>query len=193
MINYNCKYIYKYYKKTGGKLTYRQFKDIIALNNQLIVDEIVKGYHFVIPHGIGVIRIIQEKRKISITEDNGTIKGQVNWGESLKLKARLLLEGKTLYECEKDKYGTILSDNGGERWLVYHIDNYFNKFIFARGGLLHNVWGYDFTPTWSNIKKLVAAPKEDAELMYKEANGTNRRNFIEKFTSKSRDYVQSEQ
>lgn len=176
----NCKDIYSFYKSNGGILSYNIFKAIVAENNsQNSYLIITLGYEYRLPYEGSILRIVKNKRRIKVTEDNNTIKGAVNWGESNKLKARLLEEGKVLYECKKDETGKIILDNGGEKWLVYHTDDFYYTWIRV-SPLEHHAHNFDFTPTWSNARALIASITEDSDILYKQGkeNGNSRSSFI---------------
>lgn len=188
MNSYNSKYIYRYYKKNGGILSYRLYKDILAEHNRLISEEIIKGFWYFLPHRLGLIRIVLKKRHIQLTA-NETINGSVNWGESNKLKVVLLEEKKVLYECKKDSQGNIIWDNGGHKWLVYFTDNHYPMWIMVMGNWVHNMLGYSFTPTWANARALIAYRKEneDVDIQYKEiSDGTSRDYLLKNITTENR-------
>lgn len=196
MNNYYCKDIYRFYKINGGKLSYSSFKSIIAEHNKLVSNLIMDtGYHFHIPHFLGIIRIFRTKRHIKINEA-GNIVGAVNWGESNKLKAKLIEEGKTPYETIKDNNGKVISDNGGEKWLVYHVDEFYYNWGHLHDVMLHNSWNYRFTASWHNARALIAGLTENSEFLYKDTQGNNAANrldFVRYTASKSGKNVQLEQ
>lgn len=181
MKSYNCKDIWRFYKLNGGKLDYNTFKLIVSESNKKNSNLIINnGYHYELPHFCGIIKIIRYDRHIKVNEA-GNIDGAVNWGESLKLKKKIIEDGDIPYETVKDEKGKVVSNNGGVKWLVYHIDNFFYMWCCLLVPLLHNSETLEFTPTWHNARALIAAINEDSEFLYKENvgnNGTGRNNFL---------------
>lgn len=191
MIRYNTEEIYRFYRKNGGKLLYNTFKGIIVMNHQLLVKEMINtGYWYSVPHNIGLIRVVRNARYIGLNKNNN-IHGAIDWKASNDLKEKFLSEGKTLYECKQDEEGNTISENDGEKWLVYRTDSHYYTFIMVKGVFLHNMMKYKYIPTFHNQRALVASITEDSELLYKEKsqNGTSRDFLLKCLNAAGRDYV----
>ena len=128
------------------------FKEVLYKFNNKISDEIVyKGYTFKLGGGLGFIRI---KKVNAIYNRDGSLrtKKRINWGESNKLKAELIKEGKIPYQVlTRDEEGKILTHNGGENWFIYHSNDFdylwnWNK---NRCATLNSAY-YKFKPTIYN-------------------------------------------
>lgn len=175
MIDYNTKDLWRVYRKEyKGSLSYNEYKAIIAEYHKKISNLILGGLVYEMPSEICTIKVIENKRKISINE-KGNIVGATNWGDSLKLKAEILARGGTLYKEEKHKDGTI-TNNSGEKWLCYHTDDSYFIWIKISSIKLHNAMKYSFEPTWTNARALAKVPREEASLLFnkRHSNGTSR-------------------
>lgn len=195
METYNCRDMYRFYRKEKGTLSYEVFKSIIAENNKLNSLLIIGGYQYEIPHKIGLIHIIRGVRKIFINK-NGNVHGAVNWKASNQLKQEIIDRGELPYKAEVDKDLNVISDNGGEKWLVYYTDECYYAWNKISGVFLHNAMKYRFSPTWSNLKALNASITEDSDLLYNNVtgnkNGTSRDYLNKILAAKSRDDVRIE-
>lgn len=193
MIVYNCKDIYTYYRKQGGTLAYSVFKEIIAESNKANSQLIIGGFEYVIPHRIGMLKIVRNERSVKVTE-NGTLKGAVDWKASNQLKQEIIDRGEIPYESTKVD-GRIVSDNGGTKWLVYRTDSCYYVWNKISGVMLHNGMKYRFTPTWTNARTLIASITEDSDLLYNvnkdRKNGTSRDYLRKILASKSGEDVRA--
>lgn len=175
MINiYNTKDFYKSYRKEGGKLTYREYKDIIDDYHKKVSSLVMSGFIYDMPSEICTLKIIENKRKIKVKE-NGNLVCAVDWGESNKNKALLIENGKVPYKETKLEDGTI-TNNGGEKWLCYHTDDSYFIWIKISSIKLHNAMKYSFNVSWTNARALAKIDREEADLMFnkRKGNGTSR-------------------
>ena len=77
--------IHRYYRTITEKPVNRElFKKIVDQFLSFIVDQITAGKRCKLPAFMGTIQIIGKQRPLSIDE-NGNIKGIVDWGETTKL------------------------------------------------------------------------------------------------------------
>lgn len=192
---YNCKDMYRFYRKEKGTLSYDTFKSIIAENHKELSKLIIGGYRYEIPHKVGLIEIIRGIRRIFINK-NGNVHGGVNWKASNQLKQEIIDRGGLLYKAKIDKDLNVISDNGGEKWLVYYTDECYYAWYKVSGVFLHNAMKYRFTPTWSNLKLLNASITEDSDLLYNtidsNKNGTSGKYLNKPLTTARGDNVRAE-
>lgn len=192
-IKYDTKFIWKtYYKANGGKLDYATYKAIIAQHNKEIAKLIIEvGFEYITIHSD--IRVVRNKRHIAINEE-GNIRGAIDWFASKQLKQKFIEEGKLPYESYKDENGKVTGDNGGEKWLVYRTDEFYYSIIGSINVFVVNNTKYKFIASWTNQRTLVASITEDSEFLYRDTDGTTgKRDFITSIAAKSRDYVRVEQ
>lgn len=152
----NAKEIYRAIKKEDKRfpLTYQQFKSIISIFNKSIVEEILKGYQFVPTTRLG---------QIEIKKCNRTKYKAIDWGESNKLKARLIKEDKIPYNKKTAPNGVF--------WHVYHTDPFYFKWNWYRNTkakFTKNIMSYKFEATDQNSKRIPEVIKNNpiAELEY---------------------------
>lgn len=169
MIKYNTRDLYRFYRSNRGTLSYDLFKQVISLFNQKISKEIIKGYHFRLPHKLGILKIMQFERGVVRVKENGVVCGVIDWKASNGNKASILLEGKLPYESIKDETGKIIGNNDGEKWLIYRTDTTYYRWVWVPDVLLHNSVYYRLDATWHNDRALVAAIDENSELIFEKA------------------------
>src|SRR5574343_247783 len=102
------------------------FKETIYKFNNKISDEIIfKGYCFELGFRLGWIKI----KKLDVSTRK---KKKINWGESNKLKAEILAKGGLPFKAYYDDNKTLIGDNGGEKWHIYHSNKYDCLFYWAK-------------------------------------------------------------
>lgn len=139
----------KYRRDTKDPIPYNQYKKVIYLWNKLIVEKIMEGYKFKAPYSLGIFEILRCDRN-----HGRKIK---DWGESNKLKQRILDRGGIPLEVFKDEEGNIIGNNGGENWLVYHVDDNYLKFNWYKTNAsryIKNLLRYKFQCTDGNKKSI---------------------------------------
>lgn len=135
--------------------------------NELIADAIIhKGYEYNFLGGISSIFIKRKKRYFKDDKAEGltTVHNNrvVNWGESNKKKKEIIARGGTPYQAVKDGNFNILSDNGGEKWLVYFEDDYSFWVAWDKvNSRVSNKFLYSFVPTKPLIKNLIKATQDE--------------------------------
>lgn len=167
----------EYIEETGSKLKEQQINQFLKNLYDEILDEIILNSYEL---ELGRVVHVSFKRF-----ERNFDKLAVNFGESNKLKAKLLAEGKKL----ATKIG--VSDNGnpifddGEMWLVYFTDPYYvsssyrpKKLVDDNGNFHHyklrNVWSVKqhtkLLTRFSNYEKLKKISKLDIPLHYGSKN-----------------------
>lgn len=137
----NAKEIHKLIKSEDKSfdINYSDFKDIITIFNNSMVDEVLKGYQFIPFSKLGQLEI----KKIDRSTYNN-----INWKASNELKAQLIEEGKVPYNKETAPNGVF--------WHVYYTDpHYFrwNWFRNKKARFTKNIMSYKFKPTDQNKKR----------------------------------------
>lgn len=100
---------------------YQVYKEIIYKFNGKLSEQIIsKGYRFELGYSLGYITI---KKVNCMYNKNGSLrtKKRVDWGESNKLKKRIIEDGNLPYKVlNRDENGKIVEDNGGLKYILYH-------------------------------------------------------------------------
>ncbi len=123
----DTKDIFKWFAEQHGRDVVPEslFREIIREFNQLNFKEITeKGGKIDMGFRNGFVQIIRCKRK-GLSPD---------WGTSNKEKERLIAEGKTPIEYYRDDKGEVIGDNGGEKWVSYHISDYYFMALWSQYG-----------------------------------------------------------
>jgi hypothetical protein len=182
----NTEDLHRWYKKEGGKLGYEQFKSIIATFNYAVSQRVNEGYLFVLPHHLGTIKVIENKRKVKLSKRGDGVVAAVDWGTSNKIKAEILSRGGLPYR-EENGVG-----NGGEKWLVYHTSPVYYTIIRVVDLQLKNHSLYEFKPTWHNQRGLQKIIDENSSLLFKQGEVNHRdrvKKFRLRFTKRDEEYA----
>lgn len=132
MAVYTLSDIYLDYFNSGGTLSKSEFKNIVQDFNIHVMNAII--------HEGGTLNMACGLSKLSILRLKRNFKNlAVDWYESNKLKAKLLEQGKKLF----DKATGL-----GEEWLVYHTDLHYYRFYWSKKFVkIPNKFVYRFEPT----------------------------------------------
>lgn len=104
-----------------GTLDKKTFVKLCTEFNDMVLDQMIKEKKvFVIPHFLGIIKVLEKERKVKKGKTNGKLYTTPNFPESFKKKDEIIARGGTPLVNYKDKDNRIISDNGGEAWLVYN-------------------------------------------------------------------------
>lgn len=109
------------YKKLS-EITKAEYTFIIERINDLVANEIVKGYKHDLGHGLGVYKVIADAKHR--TTRKGEPSTMIDWEASNANKKRLIEAGKTPYHSEKAPHG--------EKWLVRRTVNHRAFLSWAR-------------------------------------------------------------
>lgn len=172
-MKFNTEYYYNLYKERGGILSYEKFKEIIFSYNKKVTDEIIStGKVLMLRSHLGFLGVAKYKKKFTLNED-GNLVGAINWKESNKLKAEIEARGETPYQAYKDENGKIIGNNGGVKWLCYHMNEYTFGWTYSSSMYLSNSGNTVFKITWTNSKKLSKSINENSEILYKDYESKN--------------------
>ena len=175
-MRYNTEYYYKHYKASGGILSYEKYKEVIFSFNKKIIENLIKtGKSYMLRSHLGFLSVVKYEKKFKLNE-NGNLKGAVDWGQSNKLKKQILDRGGLPFENYKDDKGKIIGDNGGEKWLCYHLDPYTFGWSYTPDIYLTNGVKTKFTLSWTNKKLLSKSIDENSELIFK--NYASKNNIV---------------
>lgn len=137
---HSTKEMYAHYKAKNpkSKEPYWMYKEVISRFNKKSADAVIFGQVLNFGNKIGNLLIKKIRRNYE--------KPVVDWGESKKAKAQLILEGK-------QPAGPGIS--GGERWLIYYSDPWYLRFAWVKKRIckVRNQTVYKFVPT-SNRSKI---------------------------------------
>ena len=140
--------IYKSYVKEHDYIDKETFSDICHTFNMGIMDYILSGKEFNMGNNLSTLSVIRRERDPRSP--------RIDWGESNKYKKEILEEGKSLY----DPITEI-----GEKWYVYHTDEFYCKYYWRKGKCkIPNKSVYKFEATRGikgNKEKLIRLLKED--------------------------------
>lgn len=132
--------MYEGYKGPHSKET---FKKVCKEFNKQVIEFLIEGYSFELGHHLASFKIVRCERSFK--------KPRVNWGESNKLKAKLLEEGKQLYDSKTGE---------GEQWIVFFTDDFFCKVHWEKYRCkVPNKSAYEFVPS-RGLKGLSTKLKE---------------------------------
>jgi DNA gyrase/topoisomerase IV subunit A len=120
-------------------LSYKEYKEIILLNNKYITDEIINGKTFIVSFQVGFI----EGRYIERNHKNR----KVDFGKTNKRKKELLASGVK----EEELYHKDNNPNG-IKYISYFIDDDYATIAWNKGAL-RNISVYSFKPSTSNSTK----------------------------------------
>lgn len=172
-MKYNTEYYYNLYKERGGILSYPKFKEIIFLYNKKVTDKVIAtGKILKFRSNLGFLSIKKYKKKFTLNED-GNLVGAIDWKLSNQLKAEIIARGEIPFETYKDDKGKIIGDNGGVKWLCYHMNEYTFGWVFTSSMYLKNSGNMVFKITWSNSKKLSQSINNNSEILYKDYESKN--------------------
>lgn len=119
------------------KLPIRIFKYIIKSHNIQIAKKLLTGYVYTVGHGVGQIYIKKIRRIFRIYGKEAT--KNIDWGETNKLKKKLIEEGVDIYTKDNPS---------GEQYLVHYTTDYMYWFWWDKGQkVITNSFLYTFTPT----------------------------------------------
>jgi hypothetical protein len=109
----NITSMYEVFKIDGGKLTKRQYSDIIYEFMEELVNLIITTNHiFIMPHSLGAIRIREKMLRVKIVDGVKMQQHLMNFNETKKLWARdpeAKEKGKRVYYLNEDNDGKIYS------------------------------------------------------------------------------------
>lgn len=155
---HTTKDMFRFYKTKypEAKEPYWLYKEVISRFNKKASDAIIFGQVLNFGNRIGNLLIKKIRRNYK--------KAIVDWGESKKLKAQLLLENKILYEewfevdgirVDEHTPNAELKHNGGEKWLIYFSDSFYLRWAWAKKDIcrVKNSSVYSFKPTSDRSKK----------------------------------------
>lgn len=173
----NLQDLYKVYVREGGILSYIKYKEVVSLFMKEIIEKIIKvGYEFSMPYHVGLIKVVQLERIITVKED-GKIRASIDWGESNKLKAKLIKEGKVPLEAYKDENGKKTGGhNNGVPWLCYFTSPTFFRWVWTAHVNQPNCLQYTFDITSTNASALSKSITDKSYILFKlrNRNGTNK-------------------
>lgn len=172
----NLSDLYKVYKKDGGELPYNKYKEVMNVFVKNIMTKImITGYRFSMPYHCGLMQVIQLERKVKI-KDNGNIKGSVDWGESNKLKQKIIDDGGLPLKMFKDDKGNIVGDNGGQAWICYFTTPTYFKWAWTAHINMKNCLRYTFDVTRDNSNTLHENINDNSYILFKlrKNNGNNK-------------------
>ena len=140
------------------------YKAVIRSFNLKLIQSMIEGYKFAPGFNCGTFQIVKRKRKFK-SNAAGVILNNINWGESNKIKARLLDEGKTIYSKDNPE---------GERWFVYFTSEYelywrWNKPHSSKDNYI--IYAFAFTQSRSGCIKIlnkIKAVNPNIHLRYQE-------------------------
>lgn len=133
------------------KIQFDLFEALLGAYNveaaHLILSEGYKTFSF--GFKTGNIYIKKKKRYFGEGFEGLPINSKVpDWGESNKIKAEIIARGGTPYKAIKNSRDEIIGDNGGEKWIVYHISDYVCWWWWNKGKCnIENRDIYMFKPT----------------------------------------------
>lgn len=133
-----------------NRITQEIFNTVIGMYNNIMLEDVIANAGvFSFGGNIGNIYIIKKARYfVNGTKYNNKV---IDWGESNKLKAKIIAQGGTLYIPIRDSEGNIIGDNGGTKWQVRRIDDYSYWFRWKKSECrLPNSALYAFRPTRFN-------------------------------------------
>lgn len=172
-MKFNTEYYYNLYKQKGGILSYEKFKEILFSYNKKAINKLISsGKVWMLRSNLGFISIAKYKKKFTLNAD-GNLVGAVDWNASNKLKAEIEARGEVPFQMHKDEAGKIIGDNGGVKWLCYHMNDFTFGWTFSSNMYLTNSGRTVFKITWSNSKKLSQSISNHSELLYKDYEGKN--------------------
>lgn len=130
-----------YYKKLRKEplVLVRDYRKIVNAINKKIKERVLFGESVRLPR-LGTLTITKKERNFN--------KPRLDMGSTMKLKKKLLAEGKTVYKEWKDEDGNK-QNNGGEKYFVYYTDDIFYMFNIGNNRCLKNDKGENwwFYPT----------------------------------------------
>lgn len=119
-------------------VSFKIYKLVINSHNIQMSKRILNGFPYVIGSNLGSIAIVKLRRIMSYEGAEAT--KNIDWGETKKLRAKLISEGKSLYHPE--------TNPTGEKYLVYYTSDYMYWFFWSRNDAkVKNAFLYTFTPT----------------------------------------------
>jgi len=149
-------------------ITFKQFKEIISVHNQLASEDIIQGKTLNLNNKLGYVQI----RKI-VPKEIRRLEGRIDWGESIKYRKELEAQGIRT----KNK-----NNPTGKEWLVYVRQSFYLRWAwmkrYSRACTVKNNRVYVFVPTapgsgkrgtaaLGNKGKLVAAQRANPLLHFK--------------------------
>lgn len=136
---HSAKAMYTFYKEThpDSEIPYWMFKEIIGRFNRKASDAIIFGSLMNIGSHLGYILIKKIKRNYRKLEPN--------WGESNKIKAQLIAEGKTPKGPDNPE---------GEEWIKFYTDSWYLRWAWMKKDVcrVKNQSVYKFVPTSNRSK-----------------------------------------
>lgn len=147
-----------YAKVSKNPIIYSKYSKFIDDIHKEIVKELYNGWKYKLPHGLGVISIKWFARKTF--KKDGSLNLPVNWGLSNKIKKEIEEKGSIPYKEMRDTNG-VVSNNGGEKWLIYHDNPKVYSFHWSKGfrlggitPIIEDMIYYKFKATWHNNREL---------------------------------------
>jgi hypothetical protein len=120
------------------KIPYRIYRTIIKSHNRQIARKLLNGYIYTVGETVGQIYIKKIRRIFSIQGKEAT--KNIDWGETKKLRKRLLDAGHSLYNPD--------TNPNGKKYLVYYDSDYMYWYWWQRrASNIPNHYLYTFTPT----------------------------------------------
>ena len=114
-----------------NKITdFEEFKRILVAHNKEVEKHILKGETFNLRNHLGYIAI----RRVERNPEKLT----PNWGETMKLKAKYIAEGKELFH-------PVLRPNG-YKYMVFYTDEYWYRIGWTKMRTVKNHTVYQFSP-----------------------------------------------
>lgn len=154
----STKDMYKFYKTKypEAKEPYWMYKEVLARFNKKASDAVIFGQVLNFGNRIGNLLIKKIRRNYK--------KAIVDWGESKRLKAEILVSGKELYlewyelngiKVDETTEGAELKNNGGEKWLIYFSDPWYLRWAWSKKDIckVKHSSVYRFAPTSDRSKK----------------------------------------
>lgn len=152
---FSNKETYDLFTKEHGKkvLSFKEYIEILTMFNELFMTRVVEtGKPVNMGEWLGNVKIVRKKRKALYPD----------WGQSNKMKQEILDRGGLPLENFKDENGVLTGkNNGGERWVIYRTDDFYNQMIWERVERCH--------PT-SYIFRFIPARYASRDIMQKFAN-----------------------
>jgi len=109
--------LYNYFVSKHGRLIkVYQFNKILSAFNEAFMKECIhEGGRQNIGGTLGFIQIFRRANKAK-----GEYRMRVDFPSSAKIKKEIIAKGGIPFKNEKDEFGNIIGNNGGEKWLVYY-------------------------------------------------------------------------
>ena len=127
-----------------------------------MVRHLCNGRSWTLGNGLGSLELIKKERK----------NPAIDWGESIKKRKEIIANGGTPYRVtHRKKDGTVVKDNGGEPWFVWHVEDFCWLIWKKKWSQAVNKKYYKVTPVYTMMNAIVdvaKTPSKSTKLRYLE-------------------------